>query len=132
MKLEMIYDLVCNKEINVEKDYVSVGGYSVRIGGRDIDFDFDSYSYDVLESDHRYLHVECSSLDVNTFPDAADLTEDMLNNIELFSEFYLESDNEIIPVRLEGLIFVLPDDGYRRIGVPRSVLDKTVFGYPGM
>ena len=84
-----------NREIDKEKDYISPGGFSVIIDGKEIDFDFqDSYSY-IDKNDKRYCEFEMINPDLDSFNNISLITKDSVKNISKITECYVytgESD----------------------------------------
>ena len=120
----MMYTVRFNREINKDNDIIFLGGYAVVIGGRTFNFDFFRFKANVDEVNPEYLEVECSALDIHTFPVSEELTAEMLCNIESIPEFGCSTENDLEIISLEELIFSLPD---REISIPPEVLKTAVF-----
>lgn len=129
MQLNMRYRLKFNRKIDKEKDFISLGGYAIKSRGRNFAFDFFRFEADVDKEHPEFLDTECTELDTNVYIESKELTEETLTQIESILELCCNTETTLAenlePISLEELVFILPEDAYREIKVPDEVL-KTV------
>lgn len=84
--LILLFDRAIDKDI----DFISPGGYEVKLDeGESIQFDFVDYYANIDDDDKSILHVECSGIDIESFPEAgiiamSDVAEHIVEIVEFF------------------------------------------------
>ena len=135
MIINMTFDIVFNRALNLKTDYVSPGGYEVElVDGRIIGFDFTRYEGTIDRKLKNILHVEVSGLDTESFMDADSLKSsdfvpvDASGRLQCFSEFYVYLGEEGESPGLEAKeiqklrIAFLEDNGFSSIVVPSNLI----------
>ena len=119
----MSYDITFDKELEKSTDWISPGGFEIKINGENIGFDFENYYAYIDKTNPKILHVEHFSLDVDCFPDAVKINpQNLLEGA--FTEFYIESDREnISPISISNLEFEFEEDSKTITATPK--LEKT-------
>lgn len=101
---EMEFDLVMDREIE-KKHYISPGGYE--LNGKP--YDFFTYSGKIDTDDRKRLHVNVYDPDLDSF-EVPVFKSDLEGE---FSEFFIYTgeydDPEIMPVKVENLMFYWSD-----------------------
>lgn len=114
-----------NRPIDREKDDISPGGYTMVMGGQTIQFDFEDYSGSVESKDNTILDIEQKNPYYESFGALHEITAAMLENVTEINEFFVYTgepgETDLRPAELLELVFVLPDDNWRHINVPREV-----------
>lgn len=127
LKFKMFAEIKFNREIDLNRDYISLGGFEMIMSGRCIHFDFENYSADIDRVDPCKLNAELTSPDDKCFEDLRMVTEEMLRNITSIPEFFIylerkDDDNYLKPVSLEKLYFEVDrGDEFVNIDVPKNV-----------
>ncbi|WP_304411252.1 hypothetical protein [Bacteroides acidifaciens] len=130
LRFKMFAEVKFNREIDLSKDYISLGGFEMVMGEHCIHFDFENYSADIDRVDPCKLNAEFASPDDKCFEDLHTVTEEMLKNITDIPEFFIylerkDDDNYLKPVSLEKLYFEVDrDDKFINIDVPKNVCDS--------
>lgn len=132
--MKMYAKIKFDREIDVEKHYISLGGYEMTfvddhgLNPKTSGFDFFTFTGTIDEEDPTVLHCDMYELDVDTFPRASFL-EHFSGNITKINEFYIytgeDDDPEINPVELLSLRLVNADnnDIYVYDGILGKVFD---------
>lgn len=114
-----------NRPINREKDDISPGGYTMTMGGKTIQFDFEDYSGFIDSEDSTILNIEQKNPDYESFGALHEITAAMLENVTEINEFFVYTgepgETDLRPVELLELTFVLPYDNWKHINVPHDV-----------
>lgn len=133
LKFKMFAEVKFNRNIDLSRDYISLGGFEMVMSGHCIHFDFEDYSANIDRIDSCKLNAEFASPDDKCFEDLHMVTEDMLKNITEIPEFFIylerkDDDNYLKPVSLEKLYFEV-DKGneFINIDVPKNVCDSATF-----
>lgn len=112
-----------DRKIDLNRHYISPGGYEMTAGGKTYQFDYMDYSGRVLPDRRDVLECEMHNLDTVSFPEAAGFDPGQLEKINEFFVFTGEEEEEIHPVELLELSFYT---GKRVITVPVSILKAAV------
>ena len=115
-----------NREIDIYKDFISPGSYTIISNDKSHTFDFYACAAEVDEKDHCVVHVVAEDPDYDAFPDAIKITKQTLSNITKIPEFFVytgEPDNPncATPVELMEMIFTL-EEPFEHIVVPQEVV----------
>lgn len=109
-------------------DYVSPGGYTMIINGKEIQFDFEDYEGSVDEHDYCLFHSMQKNPDYDTFEDLQQITENDLKNVSEISEFFVFTgeigETDLKPIAVESITFVLPYKDWTEIKVAKSVCEN--------
>lgn len=124
MNFRISADVKMDRPIDPNLYSLSAGGYSILSSNILYRFDFLEYAIYVDSEDACVIHIAGKYLDLDTFPLAANITEDVLRNISNFTEFFIytgEPDEDCpAPVSLDSCAFEIVDTG-EVIDVPASV-----------
>ena len=114
----MSYDIIFNKELEKSTDWISPGGFEIKINEENIGFDFERYYGYIDKTNPKILHIEHHFLDINCFPDAVKInSQNLLGGI--FTEFYIDYDREkLSPVSISNLEFEFEEDSITIIATP--------------
>lgn len=81
----------------------------------------------MCESDRCVVDWEMKDPDYDTFQDLSRVTEDMLKSVEEISEVYVDVDDNLVPVSLDYVAFILPYDDWKLIEVPDHIVKSFSF-----
>lgn len=113
-----------DRKIDLNRHYISPGGYEMTAGGKTYQFDYMDYSGRVLSDRRDVLECEMHNLDTVSFPDAAGFDPKQLERIDEFFVYTGETDEEEIhPVELLELSFYAEEEV---VTVPASILKAAV------
>ena len=131
MRFSMYATIRFNRPIDIDKDYISPGGYTIMSNGREYQFDFEDYEGRVDKDESDLLHIECRHPDAYSFADIANITEDTLAGIKEFTEFfiYIGEPSDLKPVKLESCDFINYDNNDSVIAVSVDACNKTKFAF---
>lgn len=113
MLYSMSYDLLFNRVVNNDTDYISPGGFEVLLStGEKVPFDFLKSSGNISG---KHVTFYQRYLDTASFPDAVMLNLETIHQIEQFTEFfvYLGEENEspdLHPIKVSNLELELIDE----------------------
>lgn len=106
MITRMCADVLFNRKIDADKDYISFGGYEILTkSGETFRFDFLDSCGGIDVVDKRIVHKECFCLDEIYTENTKEL-ESALKEIDRFVEFYIYTDNDgvddnyLLPVKV--------------------------------
>lgn len=112
--MRMIFDLRFDREIDLEKHYISPGGFCFVAAGKEFKFDFKESVKEVSDEDLRVLHCEMRYLDKTAFPDSSGFGA-VCDQIEELKDFYVFTgefnEPEIHPVKILNLTFYSDEKG---------------------
>lgn len=91
MNFEMAAEIKMSRPLTNADAVISPGSFTFVSGGKYYQFDFLCYEIEVLDTDSSIIRFWGSDLDFDTFPESEEITEDVLNNISEFSEFFIYS-----------------------------------------
>lgn len=115
-----------NRPINKDTDYISIGSYEMKMAGKIISFDFENYEGYIDSDDPCILNTLQKNPDYEDFPDLDEVTEEMLSNVEEIIEFNIytgeSGENDIVPVSIEKIVFILPYDNWKETYVSDDIL----------
>lgn len=130
MQFEMNAGIRFNRAIDVNKDYISPGGFSMIMRGTTIEFDFSQYSANVDQKDKCLVHVSFKYPDEEEFPDVKQITKDMLNDISKITEFFVYTgeakETDLQAISLEYVSFVLTTEKWEKIYVKQKVVREAI------
>lgn len=113
-----------DRKIDLNRHYISPGGYEMTAGGKTYQFDYMDYSGRVLPNRRDVLECEMHNLDTVSFPEAAGFDPKQLERIDEFFVYTGETDEEEIhPVELLELSFYNEKEV---VTVPASILKAAV------
>lgn len=128
-----------NRPINKDIDHIAPGGYALTFrDGEDkksVQFDFVEFWGDADKEDPTCAVFTQRHLDVDEYPDAANITTEMLLNIDEVDEWFVytetatddETIENLVPVAVISASFeVFENNGWRDkdIELPQSCLDS--------
>lgn len=129
LMFEMYADVKMNRPVDLEKDYISPGGYAMKMGNKTIHFDFEEYDVYVDRKDNSIIHIEQCNPDYSEFEDLEEVTENLLKRVIDIPEFFIftgePGETDLKPVKLLSCTFCLPYED-KRFGIPTSVCRKAV------
>lgn len=121
-----------DRPIDVNKHYISPGGYEFVMNGRVLQFDFCDYVGNISKNDPYVLEIEQRNPDIASFPDIYKIKKKDLQHVEEIRDFFVytgeKEDEKIIPVKLEYIDFIVPSGVWECISVPTGVLDTACIG----
>ena len=97
-----------DSEINKDRDFISPGGYEVKLDdGESVQYDYEDYYGNVDDDDKTILHVECRGFDIESFPESgiiamADVADHISEIVECF--IYSATDEIEDSVRLKEIL----------------------------
>lgn len=127
MNFRMCGELKFNRNIK-ETDYISLGGYSMKMDGKMVTFDFEDFEGSICTKDSSCLYFELKNpmFDYITIDNQiGEITEKMLSNVENIEDFfvYLDEDNtDLKCIKINKLSFILPDDNYKQLPISKKIL----------
>lgn len=126
----MYADVKMNRSVDSEADYISPGGYAMRMGDRLIRFDFKESCTSVDKKDDSIIHIEHRDPDFDVFDDLRYVTPDLLRRVSDISEFFIytgeKGETDLKPVQLLNCTFCLPYNDYKNIGVASTVCKEAI------
>ena len=128
MRFAMNATIRMNREIDINKDFISPGSYTIVSGNNPYTFDFYACAAEVDEKDHCVVYVVAEDLDYDAFPEAIKITKQILSSITEISEFFVytgepDDPNCAAPVELLEMIFAL-EEPFEFIVVPKEVVQS--------
>ena len=126
MKIEnltMNIGIKFNRSIDKEKDFISVGGFEMVMGDKNIQFDFET-SYGTIYGDgDKYCEFELVYPDVECFPDMRNITEEDLKSVSKIIECYVYTgeDTCLYEDEIEHITFYVNEKVFP---ISIGVLDK--------
>lgn len=132
LNFEMELKIKFNRKINKDIDYISPGGFSMVMNGREIGFDFMTHYGNVDKSDATLCEFWFKEPDVDSFEELNNITEDELKNITSIKECYVytgESDEEgsdLHEIEIKNIVFYVynEDDEPTEIIIDHEVLNE--------
>ena len=135
--LRLYQTIKFNRPIDKEGDSISPGSYTMvfRDGEqkKTIQFDFYDCEWGVDEKDPTCINCLQKNLDLVTFPEAENITEDMLRNVEEIVDWYIsiesrgsaDHSSNLVPVSVIDCGFeVRNDDKWEDIEIPKTLCDS--------
>ena len=128
MKIEMELQVKFNRPVDLEKDYIVPGGYSMIMDGKEVEFDFSQCSSGISNDDPSVVIFSVSDMDYASFPELKELGLNNLKNISSIGECFVytgepgESDLEVELIK--SILFILPDNEPWLIDVPQALVDE--------
>lgn len=114
-----------NRPVDPDKDYISPGGYEMKMNNKLIHFDFEEYSVSINKVNPAIIDIECKNPDFTEFEDLKYVTKDLLNHVTEIPEFFIFTgeigETDLAPVKLLSCTFCLPYDNYENIHVSDDV-----------
>lgn len=121
-----------NRPIDKDKDFISPGGYELKMKDEDgteksIAFDFDDYEGGVDDNDPKVINCMQKNPDYSEFPELNTVTEYMLHNVTEVVEWFIytgepgETENPLVPVEVIEAEFEIINDSTRRDITPISI-----------
>lgn len=128
MVVEMELQVKFNRNIDLDKDYITPGGYEMVMNGRTVEFDFCN-SYSAVHMDDSTIGIfHLENMDVFSFPELKKIRLKDLKNVTSINECYVytgedgESDLEVVSV--EKITFFAPYSRENVIDVPDDVIEE--------
>lgn len=113
---KMVLSLKTDRPIDVNKHYISPGGYELLFSnGETVAFDFIESYGNVDKNDKSIIHYALFDLDTDSFPEAKKLTDYLLGSrVEKIIECYIyngeDDEEEINPVEIKEMYFLISDN----------------------
>ena len=126
MIVEMEIQVKFNRPVDLEKDYIVPGGYSMTMDGKDVEFDFCQSSSGISNEDSSVVIFSVTDMDYASFPGLKKLRIKDLKNISSISECFVytgepgESDLEVESIK--KILFILPHTKPWVIDVPEKLI----------
>lgn len=110
-----------NREIDSVDDVISIGGFGVNIGSKEVIFDMMDSAIYIDKKDGFIVTYEGWNLDVESFPDSA-LLDDTYRYINTLTRINVDTEDvSLYPVKVEEFIFLLRET---KVPLSKEVLDK--------
>lgn len=128
LTFEMYADIQFNRNIDRDNDFISPGGYTMKMGDKVVSFDFEEYIGNIDAKSANILHIECKNPDYSTFEDLIGLKKENLERVIEIPEFFVFTgemgETDLKPVKLISCTFCLPYDNWINIEIPTSICRK--------
>ena len=128
MIIEMELQVKFNRPVDLEKDYIVPGGYSMIMDGKEVEFDFCYSSSGISNEDSSVVIFSVTGMDYDSFPDLKKLGLKDLKNISSIRECFVytgepgESDLKVESIK--NILFILPHNKPWVIDVPKKLIKE--------
>lgn len=128
MVIEMELQVKFNRPVDLEKDYIVPGGYSMIMDGKEIEFDFCQCSSGISNEDSSVVIFSVIGMDYDSFPALRKLRIKDLKNISSIGECFVytgepgESDLKVESIK--NILFILPHNKPWVIDVPKKLIKQ--------
>ena len=128
MIIEMELQVKFNRPVDLEKDYIVPGGYSMIMDGKEVEFDFCHSSSGISNEDSSVVIFSVTGMDYDSFPGLKDLGLKDLKNISSIMECFVytgepgESDLKVESIK--NILFILPHNKPWVIDVPKKLIKE--------
>lgn len=128
MVIEMELQVKFNRPVDLEKDYIVPGGYSMIMDGKEVEFDFCQCSSGISNEDSSVIIFSVTGMDYDSFPALRKLRIKDLKNISSIRECFVytgepgESDLEVESIK--KILFILPHNKPWVIDVPKKLIKE--------
>ena len=128
MIVEMEIQVKFNRPVDLEKDYIVPGGYSMIMDGKEVEFDFCQCSSGISNEDSSVVIFSVTGMDYDSFPDLKELRLKDLKNISSIRECFVytgepgESDLKVKSIK--NILFILPHNKPWVIDVPKKLIKE--------
>ena len=128
MIVEMEIQVKFNRPVDLEKDYIVPGGYSMIMDGKEVEFDFCQCSSGISNEDASVVIFSVTGMDYDSFPALRKLRIKDLKNISSIRECFVytgepgESDLKVESIK--NLLFILPHNKPWVIDVPKKLIKE--------
>ena len=126
MVIEMELQVKFNRPVDLEKDYIVPGGYSMIMDGKEVEFDFCQCSSGISNEDSSVVIFSVTGMDYDSFPALRKLRIKDLKNISSIRECFVytgepgESDLKVESIK--NILFILPHNKPWVIDVPKKLI----------
>lgn len=126
MRFAMNATIRMNRAIDINKDFISPGSYTIISDDKPYTFDFYASASELDKQDPCVVHIAAEDLDYDAFPEAVKIDKQVLSNITKISEFFIytgepDGSNCASPVELMEMFFTL-EEPFEHIVVPKEVV----------
>ena len=119
-----------NREVDTDKDIINAGGFTMKMGGKEVTFDFFLTAASIDDADAKKVAIECKD-PMYDYEQTAEITKEMLERVSDISDFFIDTgeadESDLVPKKLHSCYFYLPEED-TCIGIPRTVIKKCSFG----
>ena len=128
MVIEMELQVKFNRPVDLEKDYIVPGGYSMIMDGKEVEFDFCQCSSGISNEDSSVVIFSVTGMDYDSFPALRKLRIKDLKNISSIGECFVytgepgESDLKVESIK--NILFILPHNKPWVIDVPKKLIKE--------
>ena len=128
MVIEMELQVKFNRPVDLEKDYIVPGGYSMIMDGKEVEFDFCQCSSGISNEDSSVVIFSVTGMDYDSFPALRKLRIKDLKNISSIRECFVytgepgESDLKVESIK--NILFILPHNKPWVIDVPKKLIKE--------
>ena len=128
MVIEMELQVKFNRPVDLEKDYIVPGGYSMIMDGKEVEFDFCQCSSGISNEDSSVVIFSVTGMDYDSFPALRKLRIKDLKNISSIRECFVytgepgESDLKVESIK--NILFILPHNKPWVIDVPKKLIKQ--------
>lgn len=128
MVIEMELQVKFNRPVDLEKDYIVPGGYSMIMDGKEVEFDFCQCSSGISNEDSSVVIFSVTGMDYDSFPALRKLRIKELKNISSIVECLVytgepgESDLKVESIK--NILFILPHNKPWVIDVPKKLIKQ--------
>lgn len=128
MIIEMELQVKFNRPVDLGKDYIVPGGYSMIMDGKEVEFDFCQSSSGISNADSSVVIFSATDMDYASFPALKDLKLKDLRNISSIKDCFVYTgepgESDLMVESIENILFVLPDNKPWVIDVPRKLIKE--------
>ena len=128
MVIEMELQVKFNRPVDLEKDYIVPGGYSMIMDGKEVEFDFCQCSSGISNEDSSVVIFSVTGMDYDSFPALRKLRIKDIKNISSIGECFVytgepgESDLKVESIK--NILFILPHNKPWIIDVPKKLIKQ--------
>lgn len=124
----MYADVKMNRAVDPHKDYISPGGYCMKMGDKFIPFDFEESATSIDKNNPEIIHIEQKNPDYDSYPPLKEVTKEMIERITEIQEFFVYTgepgETDLKAVELLGCTFMLPYENWKEICLSEDVCKK--------
>ena len=130
LKYRLCAEVEMNREVDSDKDLINAGGFTMKMAGKEVTFDFFLTRADIDPEDRKKIAIECED-PMYEYEQTADITTEMLERVQDISDFFVftgeDKETDLKPVKLLNCYFSLPDED-RLIGIPKDIIKRASLG----
>lgn len=128
MIIEMELQVKFNRPVDLEKDYIVPGGYSMIMDGKEVEFDFCQGSSGISNEDSSVVIFSVTGMDYDSFPALRKLRIKDLKNISSIRECFVYTgepgETDLKVESIKNILFILPHNKPWVIDVPKKLIKE--------